>query len=71
MSVSLQFLSALFMLAVPISFSSLTSDQKAEILRAHNYFRGRVDPIATDMLRLVSINDNIIVPLIGLDFRHS
>ena len=32
----------------------LSSDQKEEILNAHNYYRGRVDPIATNMLRMVS-----------------
>ena len=33
--------------------ASLTSDQKQEILHAHNYYRGKVDPIATNMQRLV------------------
>ncbi len=33
--------------------ASLTNSQKSELLSAHNYFRGKVDPIATDMQRLV------------------
>ena len=33
---------------------SLTSSQKKEILHAHNYYRGHVDPIATNMRRMVS-----------------
>lgn len=32
----------------------LTEDEQEEILAAHNYYRSLVDPIATDMLRLVS-----------------
>ncbi len=45
----------LFVLATPwmIVEGSLTYDQKQEILEAHNYFRGLVDPTATDMLRMV------------------
>ena len=31
----------------------LSDDEKAEILNAHNYFRGQVDPIAANMLRMV------------------
>ena len=31
----------------------LTDDEKKEILKTHNYYRGQVDPIATNMLKLV------------------
>lgn len=31
----------------------LSNAEEAEILRAHNYFRGIVDPVATNMLKLV------------------
>lgn len=31
----------------------LTNAEEREILRAHNYFRGIVDPVATNMLKLV------------------
>ena len=31
----------------------LTSDEKKEILRAHNYFRRNVQPLATNMVKLV------------------
>jgi hypothetical protein len=30
----------------------LSEDEKEEILEAHNYFRGQVDPVATNMLRM-------------------
>ena len=33
----------------------LTDSEKMEILKAHNYFRGQVDPIATNMLQLVRL----------------
>ena len=32
----------------------LTDLEKLEILNAHNYYRGLVDPIATNMLKMVS-----------------
>ena len=31
----------------------LTDAEKYEILNAHNYYRGLVDPIATNMLKMV------------------
>lgn len=33
--------------------NGLSDAEKAEILRAHNYYRGRVDPIATNMEMMV------------------
>ena len=32
----------------------ITDEEKQEIVRAHNYFRGKVDPIATNMEQMVS-----------------
>ncbi len=43
-----------FLLWLQVAGGSLTSNQKKEILQAHNYYRGRVDPIATNMMRMVS-----------------
>ena len=48
----------LFGLMVALALScvhgqGLTDDEKAEILNAHNHFRGQVDPIATNMLKMV------------------
>ena len=51
MSMLLLWLAMLWMMQV--SDGSLTDSQKQEILEAHNYYRGLVDPIATDMLRMV------------------
>ena len=31
----------------------LTDDEKEEVLRAHNYYRGLVDPVAANMERMV------------------
>ena len=39
--------------SVAIANCILTENQKKEILAAHNYYRGMVDPIATDMYRMV------------------
>ena len=36
----------------------LTDSEKMEILRAHNYFRGVVDPVATNMLKMVRLSMN-------------
>ena len=33
----------------------LSEEEKEEILNAHNYYRGQVDPVATNMLRMVMI----------------
>ena len=32
----------------------LTEEEEEEIMNAHNYYRGLVDPIATNMLKMVS-----------------
>ena len=32
----------------------LTDDDKEEPLRAHNFYRGKVSPVATNMAKLVS-----------------
>ena len=32
----------------------ITDEEKQEIIRAHNHFRGKVDPIATNMEQMVS-----------------
>ena len=32
----------------------LSDEEKEEIVRAHNYYRGKVDPIATNMEQMVS-----------------
>ena len=31
----------------------LTDEEKEEVLRAHNYYRGLVDPVASNMERMV------------------
>ena len=31
----------------------LSDEEREEILNAHNYYRGKVDPIATNMLKMV------------------
>lgn len=41
--------------SVAVANCLLTDYQKEEVLAAHNYYRGMVDPIATDMLRMVWI----------------
>ena len=33
----------------------LTEEEQEEILNAHNYYRGQVDPVATNMLKMVRI----------------
>ena len=46
-----------FILLVSAAFCSaaqLTDEEKEEILRAHNTFRGKVEPIAIDMEKMVS-----------------
>lgn len=37
------------------SSAQLTEEEAAEIVRAHNTFRGKVDPIATNMEEMVSL----------------
>lgn len=44
---------ALAYLTIP-SQAALSSDEKAEILRAHNIFRSRAKPTPTNMVALVS-----------------
>ena len=39
--------------AIP-SFAALTDEQKDELLKAHNHYRSRVSPTATNMAALVS-----------------
>ena len=39
---------------IPAARATLTEEEQAELLKAHNHYRGLVDPIATNMLRLVS-----------------
>ena len=36
----------------------LTDEEKLEILKAHNHFRGMATPVATDMEMMVSCNNN-------------
>ncbi len=40
-------------LAVAPSSAYLSDDQKEELIDAHNFYRSRVSPIATNMARLV------------------
>ena len=40
--------------AIPVVRATLTEEEQAELLKAHNHYRGLVDPIATNMLRVVS-----------------
>jgi len=46
----------LFLTLAALSSAQLKEEEQAEILRAHNLFRGQVDPIATNMLELVRAN---------------
>ena len=46
-------LGALFYLATPTS-AVLSDEEKEELIRAHNFYRGKVQPTATDMLAMVS-----------------
>ena len=39
---------------IPVVRATLTEEEQAELLKAHNHYRGLVDPIATNMLRVVS-----------------
>ena len=48
-------LATVIVLATTVS-GLLTSNEKKEILRAHNYFRRNVQPLATNMIKLVSSN---------------
>lgn len=41
--------------ALSFSNARLTDEEKEEIVRAHNYFRGKVDPIATNMEQMVCL----------------
>ncbi len=43
--------------ALPTTFAEtgLTDDEIVEVLRAHNYLRGMVQPVATDMERMVKL----------------
>ena len=38
----------------PFSHAFITQDDKDELLVAHNFYRGQVRPIATNMAKLVS-----------------
>lgn len=40
---------------LPVGNAEFTEEEKAEIVKAHNYYRGMVDPIATNMEMMVSI----------------
>jgi len=53
---SIMFIMASIVLAslAQVNFAALTSSQKSEILPAHNHFRGKVDPISTNMHKLVN-----------------
>ena len=42
------------MLMLAVTQARLSDEEKEEIVRAHNYFRGKVDPIATNMEEMVS-----------------
>ena len=52
-NIHLQVLVGLCFIAI-VSSSEFTEDDAKEILRAHNYYRGLVDPIATNMQQMVS-----------------
>lgn len=45
---------AFLLIVVNVSLAQLTEDEQNEILRAHNTFRGQVDPVATNMEQMVS-----------------
>ena len=38
-----------------LSSAQLSEEEQVEVLRAHNLFRGQVDPIATNMEEMVSL----------------
>lgn len=45
---------SLFASAPVLAQVGLSHDEKLELLRAHNYFRGRVNPVATNVEKMVS-----------------
>ena len=45
--------SVLLLSLLTSAHARLTDEEKEEIVRAHNYYRGRVDPIATNMEQMV------------------
>lgn len=51
---SLTFLILVGVSLMAYSSAQLTEEEEAEIVRAHNSFRGKVDPIATNMEEMVS-----------------
>ena len=57
MMISATTLNALSLLAVcflALASAQITEEEQQEILRAHNTYRGQVDPIATNMEEMVS-----------------
>ena len=46
--------SAMLLVSAALCTAQFTDEVKEEILRAHNNYRGRVDPIATNMEQMVS-----------------
>jgi hypothetical protein len=46
-------ISVLLLTVIAGSLAQLSEDEKAEVIRAHNLFRGQVDPISTNMEEMV------------------
>ena len=40
---------------------ALSEDEKEEILNAHNHYRGQVDPIATNMIKMVNTQYKLVL----------
>lgn len=53
MTNTLVFSVALLIAMATMATPQLTSSEESELLRVHNYFRGRVYPVATNMVKLV------------------
>ena len=53
MTNTLVFSAALLVAMATMATPQLTSSEKSELLRVHNYFRSRVYPLATNMAKLV------------------
>lgn len=52
-SIELLFYVTSMLVFLGLANARLSDEEKEEIVRAHNYYRGKVDPIATNMEQMV------------------
>ena len=64
------FTASLWMISTTLVNATLSKGDKKEILGAHNYFRGQVDPIAINMQRLVSVLVLLFRILVHVSFHR-